>query len=231
MYCVQCGVKLADTEVRCPLCGTRVFHPDIFREEGERLYPAQKYPSSVKRGFVLQVLFTAAFLLPFIIVLLCDMQFNGGVTWSGYVMGALALGYITVVLPSWFKKPSPAVFAPCTFAAAALYLWYINFAVGGSWFWGFALPVVACLAAIAIPVFVLSYYLKRGKLFVFGGAAIALGAFMLLLESLMAATFEGLYFKGWSLYPLISLAFIGGILIFFGAYRPARESMERLFFV
>lgn len=44
MYCVQCGVKLADTEVRCPLCGTRVFHPDIFREEGERLYPAQKYP-------------------------------------------------------------------------------------------------------------------------------------------------------------------------------------------
>jgi len=231
MYCVQCGVKLADSEVRCPLCGTRVFHPDIFREEGERLYPAQKYPSAAKRGFVLQVFFTAAFLLPMVIVLLCDMQFNGTVTWSGYVMGALMLGYITVILPSWFKKPSPAVFTPCTFLAAALYLHYINFATGGSWFWSFGFPTVACLAAIVIPVFVLSYYLKRGKLFVFGGAAIALGAFMVLLEALMVATFEGLYFKGWSLYPLISLAFIGGILIFLGAYRPARESMERLFFV
>ena len=231
MYCVQCGVKLADTEARCPLCGTRVFHPDIFREEGEPLYPAQKYPKAIKRNFVLQVLLTAAFLLPFIIVLLCDMQFNSEITWSGYVMGALMLGYITVVLPSWFKKPSPAVFTPCTFAAVALYLLYINYAVNGSWFWSFGLPVVACLAAIAIPTFTLLYYLKRGKLFVFGGASIALGAFMVLMEALMVATFDGLYFKGWSLYPLISLAFIGGILIFLGAYRPARESMERLFFV
>jgi hypothetical protein len=107
----------------------------------------------------------------------------------------------------------------------------INYAVNGSWFWSFGLPVVACLAAIAIPVFTLSYYLKRGKLFVFGGASIALGSFMVLMEALMVATFDGLYFKGWSLYPLISLAFIGGILIFLGAYRPARESMERLFFV
>ena len=54
---------------------------------------------------------------------------------------------------------------------------------------------------------------------------------MVLMEALMAATFEGLSFRGWSLYPLISLAFIGGILIFLGAYRPARENMERLFFV
>ena len=231
MYCVQCGVKLADTESRCPLCGTRVFHPDIFREEGEPLYPVQKYPKAIKRNFVLQVLLTAACLLPFIIVMLCDMQFNREITWSGYVMGALALGYITVILPSWFKNPSPAVFTPCTFAAAAIYLWYINFATNGSWFWSFGLPVVACLAAIAIPAFTLLYYLKRGKLFVFGGASIALGAFMVLMEALMVATFDGLYFKGWSLYPLISLAFIGGILIFLGAYRPARESMERLFFV
>ena len=67
MYCVQCGVKLADSEVRCPLCGTRVFHPDILREAGESLYPAQKYPEARKRTFVLQALFTAAFILPFII--------------------------------------------------------------------------------------------------------------------------------------------------------------------
>ena len=231
MYCVQCGVKLADTEVRCPLCGTRVFHPDIFREEAESLYPKHKLPKVRGKNYVLPVLFTAALILPFIIVLLCDMQFNGGVTWSGYVMGALMLGYIIVVLPSWFRKPNPVVFTPCNFAAVAVYLFYINFAVGGSWFWSFALPVVACTAAIGIPVVTLTHYLKRGKLFVFGGATIALGALMVLMEALMASTFDGISFRGWSLYPLISLAFIGGILIFFGAYRPARESMERLFFV
>ena len=29
MYCVKCGVELADSEKKCPLCGTPVFHPDI----------------------------------------------------------------------------------------------------------------------------------------------------------------------------------------------------------
>ena len=29
MYCVNCGVKLAPTESVCPLCGTRVYHPDL----------------------------------------------------------------------------------------------------------------------------------------------------------------------------------------------------------
>ena len=231
MYCVKCGVKLADTEVRCPLCGTRVFHPDIFREEAESLYPKQKFPKIHGKNYVLPVLFTAAFVLPFIIVLLCDIQFNAAVTWSGYVMGALLLGYIAAVLPTWFKKPNPVVFVPCDFAAASLYLLYINEATEGDWYLGFALPVVLCVAAIVIPVVTLTHYLKRGKLFVFGGATIALGALMVLMEALMVATFEGLYFKGWSLYPLITLALIGGLLIFIGAYRPAKESMERMFFV
>lgn len=231
MYCIQCGVKLADTEKKCPLCGTRVFHPDIFREEGESLYPKRKLPKVRGKNYVMPVLFTAAFVLPFIIVLLCDIQFNSGITWSGYVVGALLLGYISLVLPTWFKKPNPVVFVPCDFAAVALYLLHINIAVGGKWYFSFALPVVLGVAAIVIPVVTLTHYLKRGKLFVFGGASIALGAFMLLMEALMVATFESLYFKGWSLYPLITLSVIGGLLIFVGAYRPAKESMERLFFV
>ena len=37
MYCVKCGVELDDAEERCPLCGTRVYHPDIERGEGEPL--------------------------------------------------------------------------------------------------------------------------------------------------------------------------------------------------
>ena len=39
MYCANCGVKLADTENRCPLCGTEAYHPDIERPEVDPLYP------------------------------------------------------------------------------------------------------------------------------------------------------------------------------------------------
>ena len=35
MYCIKCGVELADSEKVCPLCGTRVFHPDLPCGSGE----------------------------------------------------------------------------------------------------------------------------------------------------------------------------------------------------
>ena len=38
MYCVKCGVELADSQRVCPLCGTRVFHPDIPRTPADPPY-------------------------------------------------------------------------------------------------------------------------------------------------------------------------------------------------
>lgn len=35
MYCIHCGVELSDSETVCPLCGTRVFHPDLPRQQGD----------------------------------------------------------------------------------------------------------------------------------------------------------------------------------------------------
>ena len=29
MYCIKCGVELADSEKSCPLCQTPVFHPQF----------------------------------------------------------------------------------------------------------------------------------------------------------------------------------------------------------
>ncbi len=230
MYCVRCGVKLADSEMQCPLCGTKAYHPDIVRTEGEGLYPKKKYPTRTDSKWV-QGLLIAIFLLPALIVLLCDLQFSPGITWSGYVIGALLTGYIMLVLPTWFKKPNPVIFVSCDFAAVALYLLYINLATKGGWFLTFALPVTACIALIVVAVVTLMRYVRRGALFIFGGASAALGAFMLLMEYLMSITFESVRFVGWSLYPLTVLVLLGGVLIFLGICSPARESMERRLFL
>lgn len=231
MYCIKCGVKLADTEKQCPLCGTVPFHPDIDRVAADRLYPQDRYPmQQVSRKGIMIVLITL-FLLPLLITLLCDLQINGTVTWSGYVMGALLLGYVVLVLPFWFKQPNPVIFVPCDFVAVGLYLLYIDLATGGDWFLSFAFPVVACLGTIVTTVVVLLRYLRRGKLYIFGGAGIALGAFMPLMEYFINFTFHRPRFTAWSLYPLIALVLLGGMLIFLAICRPARETMERKIFL
>lgn len=231
MYCIKCGVELADTEKTCPLCGTVVFHPDFPREERESLYPPVSNSNLQVSRWGTLVIISTVFLLPMLITLLCDLQISGGVTWSGYVAGALLVGYVICVLPYWFKRPNPVIFVPCGFAAVGLYVLYINLVTGGEWFLSFAFPVIGYVALVVTAVVTLLRYVKRGGLYIFGGALIAMGCLMPLMEFLINITFGTKKFLMWSFYPLIVLALLGGMLIFLAICRPARESMERKFFI
>ena len=231
MYCIKCGVVMDDGEKQCPLCKTRVYHPDYISEKKEETFPKDKLPKAEKRSLFIPALLTGIFLLPILIVTLCDIQFMGGITWSGYVTGALILLYSATILPVWFRSPNPVIFVPVFFATAILYLFYINYACKGQWFLTFALPVSAGVALIICAIVTLVKYLKKGRLFIFGGAFILFGAGMIPMEHLLTITFKSIDFIGWSFYPLITLAIGGGFLIFLGCYRPARDIMERKFFV
>ena len=92
MYCVKCGVELADSERVCPLCGTRVFHPDLPCGQGEPPYPPEERPrrEEVSRIGALFVL-SMCMLLPAVICVLVDWRVNGGIVWSGFAVGGLLL--------------------------------------------------------------------------------------------------------------------------------------------
>lgn len=231
MYCIKCGVKLDESQTHCPLCKLRVYHPDLLFEEGEPLYPKGRYPEKEKKTRFAQAVVTALFTLAAVVVLLSDLQYSNALTWSGYVIGALILLYLFAILPTWFKKPNPVVFVPCDFAAVGVYLLYINLVTNGGWFLSFAFPVVAIFGAIVTAVVTLTHYLKRGRLYVFGGACMALGVAAVLTEFFMNLTFKEMQFIGWSVYPLVTFLLIGGLLTFLAISRPARESMERKFFI
>lgn len=229
MYCIKCGVKLADTERKCPLCNTVVCHPDFENRAERPLYPSNKMPKNSSGAKTLNGAVIILFLIPLFVCFAADLYMDGHIDWFGYVAGALILAYIVFALPMWFCKPNPVIFVPCDFAAAGLYLLYINLATGGTWFLRFALPVTAGLCLITCTVVTLLYYLRKGRLYVIGGALMALGAFMLLIEFLMGITFH-LQFIGWSVYPLCVLLLFGGLLIYFAINRAARETMERKLF-
>lgn len=231
MYCIKCGVKLADTEKQCPLCETVVFHPDIVQDKASPLYPQASYPAPQVRSRGIQIVLTTVFLLPMLITLLCDLQISGNVTWSGHVIGALLLGYIFLVLPMWFKRPNPVIFVPCDFAAIALYLLYIDLTTVGGWFLSFGLPVVGFIGAVITAVVALCQYVRKGYLYILGGAFAALGAFMPLMGFLLNLTFLHVaQFAFWSLYPTTALMLLGGTLIFLAICRHARETMQRKLF-
>ena len=230
MYCIKCGVGLADSEKSCPLCGTRVYHPDLEIPEGEALYPRDAAPVKRANRWRIMLMLTLIYLLPMSICLVSDLQLGNTVSWSGYVIGAMLMFYVAVALPNWFYRPNPVIFVPVTFAAIALYLLYIDLHNAGQWFLPFALPLMAGLCIIFTTLITLLHYLKKGRLFIFGGCAMALGLFMPVVEFLAIRTLDRTP-AGWSVYPFVALVLLGGYLIFLGICRPARESMERKFFI
>ena len=232
MYCIRCGVKLVEDKKPCPLCGIVPFHPELDPQDTKPLYPQGQYPSTQVSPVVAMVIIsTALFLLPMIITMLCDLQITGAVTWSGFVIGALTVVYVIAVLPFWFRKPNPVIFVPCGFAAVMVYLLYIDLVTGGNWFLSFAFPVTGAAALIITAVVVLMRYLPYAGLYIFGGALTALGLFMPVMEMLMNLTFHLHYGLVWSFYPLAALVLLGAMLIFLAICRPARETMERKFFL
>lgn len=229
MYCVCCGVRLADTQTKCPLCETVVYHPDIKREKQMPMYPANRMPERKSGAKALNGAIIILFLIPLVLSLFADVQLDGTIDWFGYVAGGLVVAYTIVALPMWFYRPNPVIFVPCDFVAILLYLLYIDLATDGGWFLTFAFPVTGALALIVCTVVTLLRYLRKGKLYVLGGAFMATGALMLLMELLLDVTF-GLGVIGWSVYPLVGLVGIGGLLIYLAVNSAAREIMERKLF-
>ncbi len=230
MYCINCGVKLADSEKSCPLCGTVPYHPNLIIKETAGLYPSGKMPYSKPSTVGIKVIVTVGFVIALLISFLCDMQLSGRVSWSFYVIGTLLTAYISFVLPFWFKKPSPVIFVPLSFVTVGIYLLFINLFTNGAWFLSFAFPVVGIIGLLVTSVVTLSIFFRRARLYIFGGALVLLGGFMPLLELFLTITFD-LKFVWWSLYPLVALSFVGLTVLFFAISPTAREAFERKFFI
>jgi hypothetical protein len=226
MYCANCGVKLADTEKLCPLCGTEAYHPHIERPDVAPLYPKDFVPKRELNNITIHIILITLFLIPIFVCLYWDYYINNVLNWSPYVIFSLVILYVIAVLPYWFKKPSPAIFVPVDFLLVALFLHYINYATQGDWFLSLAFPLVTYMGVIVTTASILLYYLKKGKLYVIGSFFIALGLYMEIIELFLMITFEK-DFNGWSIYPMIPLVMIGLAIIIISINKSARAALAR----
>lgn len=231
MFCIKCGVELSDSEESCPLCGTRVYHPDIERKVQEPAFPVFT-PSDEKlstRGllFIVTTIFAAVIAQ----LLICEFSVTAAHGWAGYAIGGVVLVYILIVLPMWFRKPNLVIFVPCDFAAILLYLLYIDILTEGHWFLSFAFPAVGALALIATAFTALLKYVKRGHLYIWGGTIIANGLYMVLLELLINYTFRLSSVFKWSYFPLFGCFILGMGLIVIAICKPIREALKKKFFL
>lgn len=231
MYCIKCGVKLCDSERSCPLCGTKVYHPELIIRHSPPPYPAvsEKKERISKKGIVF--ILSMLFVLPIILLLLIDLRISGSIGWSGIACAGIVLAYVMCVLPLWFKKPNPVIFVPIDFVLSAAYLLYIDLFFEGGWFLSFAFPVCGIFCVISTAATVCFRYLRRGKLYIYSGLCYSLGGSCMLIEFFTNITFGIRNYLLWSLYPAVACFIIGTAVLVIAVCKPMRESLEKRLFI
>ena len=231
MYCIKCGVELSDTKKACPLCGTVPYHPEIAETSEFPSYPPFVKPEKKMNRSLTMLLFTLLYALCAAQLVLCEVMIVSRFSWSLYAVGGMALLYLAAFLPLWFRKPNAVIFTPCFFVGVELYLFMVNIISGGNWFFSFAFPVAGIVGIIISAVVALVKYVKKGYFYIVGGAVIAIGAYVVLVEMFATFSFVLEKFHMWSLYPASGCLLLGASLIVLGVCEPLRSWFAKKFFI
>lgn len=227
MKCNKCGANLSENEIKCPLCQTKT---EKEKENVIPFFPDRPAPRVKQeyRGYLF--LISLFFLIAGGMVLAIDLMLTEKNGFSFYIISPLLILYAAFVLPRFFRRPNPVIFFPVVFVLTMVSLLHVDLSLDGGWFLSFALPVLGGFFLFLEAAVTLLYYLRGGRLYIFGGLFIAISILSFVGEILYRVTFSLPIAMTWSILPLIFFFVLGMGLIVIAIVPPFRNSFKRKFF-
>lgn len=233
-YCVQCGVQLAGDLVACPLCHTPVVNPNIKPEDplGEASYPDQREEvlQKVDKTYARQLSIIMT-LIPMVIVLVIDFL-DGGVAWSPFVMGALAMLWCFFAPVLVFKRQRPYVYVAVDVLALCGFLLLVAAMTGGlDWYLSLVLPLLVLVGLLTLGLLLLIRRKQSLKLYRMSLAVLMVMVFVVGLEIIIDLSARGTVHLGWSVYAGIPLLVIALMLAGLEQNKGLKEQVRRRLFI
>ena len=231
-YCVNCGVELADSEKYCRLCNVEVINPKApWEEPPVRPYPhhLENLMKKVDRRYF-ATLVALFLLIPVFVTILIDLFSSNGMTWSAYTASAMALIYVIIVFPLYFKKFNPVIFLSVDTVALLVCLLFIERISRGSWFFTVAMPITLAAGVFIISSVVLfrkktvSFLLKTA--FVFAVTSI----FITLIELVVSIHKHNTVIMKWSFYVFIPCVVLAAASMILEQRKNLKEEIKRRMF-
>lgn len=231
-YCVHCGVELAKSQNKCPLCGTPVLDPKSpwiapssmpYPEQIESIKSRINHTFAMKISLLLLISISA-------IVLAIDGLSSDEPFWSFFVIGALACFEAIFIMPFFTRGFRPYFHISIDHLSIAIYVFIIFWLTKGSnWYFRLALPLIAnsfvyCLALV--------YTLRRIKLkgFTKGTIFLLLTSVNLILMELIIDLFMERVFISWSIFSSIPLITIAAFLLILSQKNGLKEKLNKKMF-
>ena len=229
-YCVHCGVKLMDSEKRCPLCQTPVYDPaEPVRPAAPKPYPVRAPEQELKRSKRFLLTLAGLMLLaPAGLCLVIDLLISGAVTWSGYASGALIMLFLSAAIPLAVPRYQVYFAIGTSFLCLNGYLFLVERLSGTSrWFFPIALPSLAVAALIVTLITALWRWGWLNKITVIAASFAGCALECLAIEWLLAAAAQRTGGFVWSPFVLAPCLFISLSLFFINGNRSVREEVRR----
>lgn len=232
-YCVQCGVRLAEDLHSCPLCHTPVINPNLketHKGESEQPQRMEEIIERMDRNYLRQ-LSVALMMIPILTVLLIDI-IDGGVTWSPYAIGAMAMCWFFFVVPVVFRFKRPYAYVALDVLALCGYLALIAVMTDGfSWYLQIVLPLLVLLGAVTLLVMLVLRRLEMRKIIKGALLLLIFILFLVSLEVIIDNSIWGEVRLGWSVYSALPFAILAVVGLYVEHNKALKEEIRRRLFV
>lgn len=230
-YCVHCGVRLADSEQSCPLCGTKVVDPARLTTS-EPMFEETDEPAArrVNPTFVASLVFLLL-VVPFAVTAIVGLCVPADLSWALYVIGALLVAWVLIFLPLHLPRRRPYGFLLVDAGAAvALMALIAAFTHGWRWFLILGLPCTAlALGAALMAAFVVRRGINAGTKL---GWLLIIVAVVLMLLGIDVGLYSGsTVLPAWGWVSAIPCTVLGVLLIILSQSARIAAWAERKMFI
>ena len=228
-YCVNCGVKLKESEKVCPLCNTKVINSNNLKTEFIPAYSQNIEKTKKVNKKYLCFLITIILMGVTIITVLCNLIFTGNITWSIYVVASILFlnSKLSFVL---FKNKFFPLFIDLLTTETLIYvIAYLN--NGLHWFYYLVCPFIFI---IWIYIILCTFVLRKKKYNLLRRFSVAfsfISVILLIIESCIDMYKYEKITINWSIYAILPIIIIGTILFLISYNRKLIEEIKQRIFI
>lgn len=228
-YCVNCGVKLAKSEHKCPLCHTKIINPRKLTEEYVPVYPNQieKF-KTINYKFISKLIILILFVLAAITVL-CDLIITKNISWSIYVVCAII--HLSSYLIFMVNKNIYISFTVVFITLELLLFSIASLNNGLHWYIYLVLPFVFILWAYVIICTRIIRKRKKGLLRRFIMCLLFSSVALIGIESGIDLFKDNQLYYTWSLYAALPITIISILLFILSFNRKLIDEIKQRIFI
>ena len=228
-YCVNCGVKLKQSEKVCPLCNTKVINPNNLKDKFTPAYSqAVEKHKEINKKYLCELI-TVVLICAAIITVLCDLIFTGNITWSIYVIVSILFLDSKLSFILFKNKFIPLLIDLFATETLIYVIAYLN--KGLHWFYYLVCPFIFI---IWIYIVLCAFVLNKKKFNLLRRFSVAFSFISVILLTIEMCVDMFKYEKiiiNWSIYAILPITIIGLILFIISYNRKLMDEIKQRIFI